>query len=366
MRRKRNIQIIILLITLLVFTSPVPLDAYVGLCCGKCGGNMPLNIPGGGVAETHEFRVKLFPNLMRMEGVRDGNTKLGTRELFHDFMAVPTEMDMFMMNFSLGYSFTDDFFAGLMLMYMNKNMKMKNRMGRKWSMKSEGIGDTMLITKYRLFANDLLIPTSQFSLLLGLNLPTGSISEDDDGTRLPYSMQLGSGTFDPIVGFLYQGSSSPWWWGANFLFTSRLYDNRKDYQLGDELHYDLYTMYQPRYDLVAELQLNGWVRGRIRGEMEDAKKGIGHIKHNPAAPYMSPMWIADNYGGNGLDLTVGIQWQPWMFHIMNLQISLPIYQNLHGPQMERDFQLMFNWYIEWPTKWSRRSSAPEALKELGF
>ena len=33
--------------------------AYLGLCCAHCGGNMPLNILGGGIPETHEFRFKL-------------------------------------------------------------------------------------------------------------------------------------------------------------------------------------------------------------------------------------------------------------------------------------------------------------------
>jgi len=27
--------------------------AYIGLCCAHCGGNMPLNIMGGGIPETH-------------------------------------------------------------------------------------------------------------------------------------------------------------------------------------------------------------------------------------------------------------------------------------------------------------------------
>ena len=32
---------------LLLFAPYV--SAYVGLCCGKCGGNMPMNIMGGGI-----------------------------------------------------------------------------------------------------------------------------------------------------------------------------------------------------------------------------------------------------------------------------------------------------------------------------
>ena len=41
---------------LFIFSSNVM--AYIGLCCAHCGGNMPLNIPGGGIPETHEFRFK--------------------------------------------------------------------------------------------------------------------------------------------------------------------------------------------------------------------------------------------------------------------------------------------------------------------
>ena len=46
--------------------------AYIGLCCAHCGGNMPLNIPGGGIPETHEFRFKLSQMYMYMDSLRDG------------------------------------------------------------------------------------------------------------------------------------------------------------------------------------------------------------------------------------------------------------------------------------------------------
>ncbi|NIR60538.1 MAG: hypothetical protein GWO02_14015, partial [Gammaproteobacteria bacterium] len=81
----------------------------------------------------------------------------------------------------------------------------------------------MLMTKYRLFADDPLIPARQVSLPLGLSLPTGSIDERNEDHPVaarqdelqPYGMPLGSGTYDPVVGILYQGSRSPLWWGAN-------------------------------------------------------------------------------------------------------------------------------------------------------
>jgi hypothetical protein len=41
-------------------------QAYIGLCCAHCGGNMPLNIFGGGIPEPKEFRFKLSQMIMEM------------------------------------------------------------------------------------------------------------------------------------------------------------------------------------------------------------------------------------------------------------------------------------------------------------
>ena len=52
--------------------------AYIGLCCAHCGGNMPLNIPGGGIPETHEFRFKISEMFMQMDALRDGTDEKKT------------------------------------------------------------------------------------------------------------------------------------------------------------------------------------------------------------------------------------------------------------------------------------------------
>lgn len=374
------------LITLLF---PLSAQAYIGLCCGKCGGNMPLNIMGGGVPETHEFRLKLQPMFMKMKGLRNGTSSVDGDSLLGmpamgKFMAVPTEMDMNMTNLAIGYSFTDDFFGGLMFMWKKNEMDMKfNSMmnmstGRDgFTMKSDGIADTMLMTKYRLYTDDPLIPARQVSLFFGLNIPTGSIDEKNSdhpvamrqSEQLPYSMQLGSGTFDPTLGILYQGSSSPLWWGANLLYTERIYDNDRDYRLGDEVKLDIYGMYQLRYDTVVQLQLNGSYQGRIDGEMDEAKTGASGraTKGDPTSSYMTPLWDTDNYGGKKVLATVGLQWQPFPLHILELDFGVPIYQDLNGPQLEEDYRVMLTWYIEMPTKNSVRYTGKKKGKSrLGF
>ena len=61
---RRKFFILILNIVMLVWASLA--QAYVGLCCAHCGGNMPLNIFGGGIPEPKEFRFKISEMFMEM------------------------------------------------------------------------------------------------------------------------------------------------------------------------------------------------------------------------------------------------------------------------------------------------------------
>lgn len=411
------IKTLIFLFSVSVLFHAQQAKAYVGLCCAKCGGNMPLNIIGAGVPETHEFRFKFSPMTMRMGGLRDGASSVSFDSLLGSqsantagsgmnganmqiagmdmggenissngkFMAAPQSMDMNMLNFAVGYSFTDDFFAGLMFMYKDYSMPMKfgqsmaSMTGQAdFTMKSSGMADTMLMTKYRLYTDDPLAPTSQASLFFGLSLPTGSINEKNEShpvkarrqELLPYSMQLGSGTFDPMLGLVYQGSASPWWWGANLIYTARIFDNARDYNLGDEIRADLYAMYQVRYNFVAQLQLNARSWGEIEGEMDVAASGASGriVAGDPGSGYMTPLWSADNYGGQSLSVTAGVQWQPFALHILDLSVGIPVYQRLNGPQLQEDYRVMVTWYAEVPTVASVRSKNSKSRNKsrLGF
>ena len=377
---------------LLAVLLSTPAAAYVGLCCAKCGGNMPMNILGGGIPETHEFRFKISPSFMHMDGLRDGTSAVDGASILGmpamgGYMAAPTEMDMRMLNLSVGYSFSDRVFAGAMFMYQDNDMDMRfnsamaSMTGRPgYTMQSEGIADTMLMFKYRLFADDPLVPTRQASLFLGLSLPTGSIDEKNtthpvmmrQAEQLPYGMQLGSGTFDPSVGLLYQGSRSPWWWGVNGVYTARLYDNQRDYHLGDEFRLDTYAMYQFRHNLLAHLQLNAEYKGRISGEMDEYADGSSgrSTPNDPSTMAMTPLWEADHYGGKKLFATAGLQWQPAPLHVIDLNVGVPVYQNLNGPQLESGYRVMLTWFIELPTSKSIRYGLhhppPAADSKLGF
>tara|TARA_B100001939_G_scaffold336008_1_gene338682 strand:+ start:70187 stop:71353 length:1167 start_codon:yes stop_codon:yes gene_type:complete len=388
---------------------------------------MPLNIVGAGIPETHEFRLKIKPMHMSMRGLQSGYSDLSNEEVLslpagmsmsmdantmainnrvigeltgRKYMAAPQRMYMNMYDISLGYSFSDRFAGMLMTMYQEKYMKMKfnymmrNMLGRShYTMRTSGMSDTMLMGKYRVMEDDSLAPTNQLSLIAGLSLPTGSIDEknrnhplgnptapltltdfnntapDRRSEPMPYSMQLGSGTFDPVAGIAYQGSASPYWWGATMLYIGRAYRNKHNYALGDFYRLDVYFMYQLYSNVVAHLQWNSQWQGALRGEHEEAYRGEAGraIDGNLFSEYMSPAWDPGNYGSEIHSVTAGIQWQPVPLQILELSVAVPVIQRFKGIQMPREYTVELAYYVEIPTSGSVRHSKPsDAPDPLGF
>ncbi len=357
-------------------------QAYIGLCCAHCGGNMPLNLIGGGIPEPHEFRFKVSEMFMEMGPLRDGNNDILSTTIVgapngSTFPAVPRSMQQYMTMLGGAYSFSDDFFLMMMTQYTVNEMQMEvfSAVGTNFTMTSSGIGDTTVLGKYRLYANDNLLPTKQLSVMFGLSVPTGDIHKkftnntvaNQNGTLLPYKMQLGSGTVDPIVGLTYQGSRDPFWWGFNTQLETHVYDNEQGYHRGQELRYDLYAMKQVHDNWVVHTQLNGWYEGQFSREPYEGRvNGEGHNSFNPNSGFLSPLFDPQNYGGHKLALGIGLQYQPAPLQVMELTATLPIYQDLNGPQLRDNWMLQFSYYLEVPTKKSRRYLGFKPPKELGF
>jgi len=364
---------------LLILISAGNAAAYVGLCCAHCGGNMPLNIPGGGIPETHEYRFKVSRMYMHMDGLRDGTDEKKTSDYGPattggNFRGVPESMESHMTMFGGAYSFTDNFAAMMMSGVVSKEMYMNTTNGG-YSMHSKGLTDTKLMGKYRLYSDDNLAPKYQLSTIVGVAAPTGRISMKNTrhpmggmrGKLLPFGMQNGSGTWDPILGLTYQKIADPFWYGANFMTTQRWGTNDQDYTKGDEYDFDLYLMKQFNEKALAHVQLNGKAWGDYSNEPKQGKdSGDCHAMLNPANDWMTPLCDPTNYGGVNLHATIGVQFQPVPLQIAELNLSLPLYQNLKGPQMQSDYMLRLTYYWEVPTKKSRRYKGFNAPKQLGF
>jgi len=270
-----------------------------------------------------------------MEVLRHNTTDVGVNSAVsqYGYMTVPTKMRMDMGMVMAMYGVTDRFtlmgMAGYQANEMNMIMNMGMGMGNTAQppMSTNGIGDVELRGIYGF--------TKNFLASLGVSVPTGSIDERvammNAGFRAPYDMQLGSGTWDLKPSLTYWGftEDKKWNWGAQAEYTYRTARNEYHYNLGNDL------------------SLTSWIQrslGPFAASFRFAYTNWGQIQgRDPAidsllAAASLPDADPHNYGGQLLEGLIGLAYQKGAFSV-GAEFGKPLYQNLNGLQLERDWIL---------------------------
>jgi hypothetical protein len=269
-----------------------------------------------------------------MEGNRDDTSRVGLGDILMPmpgtYMMAPTSMDMQMHMIGVMYTPITDLSFMLMVPYMQMDMDMENRTGVKSSMSSDGIGDVKLSGTYSLWSTRV----QQLMLNLGLGFPTGSINEKNNGTRMPYPMQLGSGSYTIIPGITYTGLSNGWGWGAQAKASIPLDENKYDYTLGNRYDLQGWIFRDLCKASSLSIRLNGKRWENIDGSDSDLN------------PMMTPVADPDLRAGTRVDLLVGLDYRLIGKSIDNrfaVEYGVPVYQNLDGPQLETDYLINAGW-----------------------
>jgi hypothetical protein len=155
--------------------------------------------------------------------------------------------------------------------------------------------------------------------------------------RLPYPMQLGSGTYDFKVGSTYIGQLEGWLWGGHVSGIIRTDENKHDYRLGNRY---VATAWGAR-------RLVDWASASIR---LDWRQWFDITGDDPRLnPAMVPTADPDLQAGRRLDLSLGanVFATDGFFDGLRLTLEggLPVYQDLDGPQLEMDW--MTTVAVEW-------------------
>jgi len=302
----------------------------------------PIGVMGDHTHNEGEWMLSYRYSSMEMQGNRVGHQDVSTATVLGDFMVAPTKMTMKMHMVGAMYGVTDDFTLMAMTSHVEKDMDHVNRMGVHFSTKASGVGDTSLSGLYKFYETD----TRSWHLNLGLSLPTGSIEERDstpvnNNAKLPYAMQLGSGTYDPFVGVTYnQTFLDNWAWGSQAMWKFRTGRNDEGYTLGDEAKGTVWAA----YNLTDSFSLSGRMEGLwwddIRGEDRELNRN------------MVPTARADLRNGQRVDGLLGVNYYHSQEYRLEgnrvaLEVGLPLYESLDGPQMSTDWRLMLGWQMSW-------------------
>ena len=308
---------------------------------------VPAGIMGDHVHEKGGWMLSYTVMRMEMKDNRNGTDGLSPLEISGDFAnttgsgpatlrIVPTEMRMDMHMLGAMYGVSDKLTLMGMANYVKKDMEHITFAGANADLelgtfrtRSTGWGDTKLAALYA------VTPSVVFKG--GLSVPTGSIKEEDEilnpagaiaTIRLPYAMQLGSGTYDFEPALTYTGHDGAYGWGAQYSGIVRLGENDQDYTLGDKHILNIWGSYR-------------WTNGisnslRLAFETEE---DIDGNDTNIAGPVQTAN--PDNYGGERIEAGIGIRYSgsgPVLDgHELQAEFTVPLYQDLNGPQLERDY-----------------------------
>ena len=319
----------------------------------------PISVMGDHTHEAGEWMFSYRFMHMDMQGNRDGDNSISPEEIVTTvpnrfanppmmpptLRVVPTDMSMQMHMLGVMYAPNDRVTLMGMANYVDKEMSHitfagpagTNRLGE-FTTRANGFGDTSLSALIKLGS----VESSPWHVNLGVSLPTGSVTQRDQiltpmntrpTPRLPYPMQLGSGTFDLLGGLTYFETRDRWSWGAQWRSVLPLGENDEDYALGDRHELQSWMSYLASSHVSVSARLAYLYRGNIDGI-------------DPAI--MAPVQTADpdNQGMNRVDLGLGANFLlPGKRHRLALELTVPIHQDLDGPQLETDWQLTLGWQL---------------------
>lgn len=315
----------------------------------------PIGVMGDHRHHAGEWMVSFRTMHMDMAGNRDGDDRISpdtiataaTNPFFGmpgmppTLRVVPLDMQMDMQMLGLMYAPSDRVTLMAMLNYIDLGMTHQTYAGGmgttvlgRFTTHSRGLGDSQLSALIGLGENRL----GHWHATAGLSLPTGSTDRSDQvlapngmtpTMRLPYPMQLGSGTTDPLLGLTVTRKFDDWSWGAQWNSRWRVQDNDEGYRLGNRHEASVWVSKLWSPAISTSLRLQGSSQGSIRGR-------------DPMI--MAPVQTADpsRQGGQRIDLALGLNYAAqgaFAGNRFGIELLRPVHQQLRGPQLETDWQL---------------------------
>ena len=302
-------------------------------------GNEPIGVMGAHAHSQGDWMFSYRFMRMDMDGNRDDSDRVSTNKVLKDYMIAPKSMTMDMHMVGAMYGVNDDVTVMLMVPYLDVEMDHVTRMGKKFTTRTNGIGDVKLSSLIKMYE----WAGGQLNFNAGISFPTGSIDEKDDtpagsNQHLPYPMQLGSGTYDLMPGLTYLGNNDTLSWGVQGIGTFRISDNDNDYTLGDRFNLTGWVVRDWTSQFSSSLRVNGEWWSNIDGSDR---------KLSPMAPNMVPTADPNKRAGRRFDLLVGASFAPasgWFEgQRIAVEFGAPVYQNLDGPQLETDWTVTVGW-----------------------
>ena len=187
-----------------------------------------------------------------------------------------------------------------------------------------GLGDIALLGKYRLYKTDWPRSSLNLSLVGGLELPTGDTGAREDGVRLPPSVQVGSGSWDPFTALSANMSLNRLRFDA-LVFYKINTEGTQEFEDGDFLALETDVAYR-------------FLHTVYPGPTAAARLGI-QWRHQWRAEQHGVTLV--NSGSDEILLRAGLGFHPVPGVDLTLSVDIPLYQDFRGEQLAFDVRTFF-------------------------
>jgi len=332
-----------LLLTAALASSLVSTTAFAHWEGSRPDAHAPIGVMADHTHKAGEWMFSYRAMHMEMDGNRNGKSRLSTSEVHNQFMVAPEKMDMEMHMLGAMYAPNDDVTLNIMVPYIKNSMDHITRTNVKFETVGEGLGDISLGAIFNLASKHVDGDTPiQHRLLanIGVSLPTGDDDIRDHAAnpnveiKLPYPMQVGSGTYNLIPGLTYLGQqvNGNYSWGAQAMATIHVGTNDEGWSRGDKLQVTGWLARLLSENVSASVRLNAQKWDRIDGRDNDLTPGMVQTA-NPGL-----------LAGKRADLSLGLNVKvSGTGHRFAVEVGKPIWQNLDGPQLETDMIVTAGW-----------------------
>ena len=323
-------------------------DTKTGSCCDNgclCANSQaPIGVMTASIHEKHKWMVGYTYMNMQMQGSLSGTAKQSNDAVYKNYEMSPNNMTMQMHMAMVMYGVTDKLTLMGMVGYAFNDMTMSAYQhlsccppgSNIMQSSSSGLADTKVYALYS------LMNKSDHQLIgsVGVNLPTGTIDAtgitvlSNDG-RLPYNMQLGTGSFGLLPALTYLGKLKSFPWGVAANADVKLNTNNNGYKYGNTYGVTAWMSHPILPFVSASLRAEGSQTGKITGQDKEIAKQLPigyHLQGDPTAD-------AANSGGQSVNVFAGLN-----IHFDNkaldkfrlrMEYGMPVYQNLNGTQMSQ-------------------------------
>ena len=319
--------------------------AHVAIVEGREG------VPEGNL-DWKRFHFSLSYIDVKFDGYKKGTSDLsvdnvlwsgptsGEARTDENFPVVPTKIYQQAIQLKGAYDISEQYSLSLSIPYIQQETEHVSSVPGfdDFTIISEGFGDIEAGVSWLHWFNQ----NNSLLVNLGLSFPTGSIDEKgrtprdaNQDTQLPYTMQLGSGTYDIKPSIIYTGRAGDWTYGANLNLTLRTGKNSRDYRLGNVYQADIWTRYALADWVQPSIRINGIIWDCISGQDDE-------ITVPGPFPYPAAVTNPKLFGGTKCLALFGLRFRDpegWLEDtFLEVEAGLPIYERLNGPQPSEDWR----------------------------